>query len=215
MLIVDDNLELVDEWSAKVGPDISGNPHFVAPISYGSRMLAVGREFYTVGKPWADWLASLHRPIMQNTGKLALMFEFMTDINAPSVAQALEFDTRISIGGFNYNFSSQFNYIKGGLWQISGQDASWQDTEFNPGIFEPNVWHPVRFEYSFDVIGHVYSFISVSIGTKRYMVPETMQNLRAPNKRWTDLCGLQVQQDLNKKGGSFSEYLHGIRYIWS
>jgi hypothetical protein len=205
---VDQNLE-TETWNTHVGPAIGGNP----PESYGTQLIDGVRKFFVTGGPYSDWLASCHRPLPVNTGGLSLNFLLKTDDKAPLVAQALEFDTRVSVAKLNYNFSSQFNYQRGGMFQIS-VNGKWVDTGIKPGVFIPSIWIPIQLDYAFDVVRQRYSTLAVSVNGVKSSVPTMLQNLTPTNLGWADSCSMQVQQDLNSKGGSFAMYLDGITYTW-
>lgn len=210
-MIIDDQLELLP-WEAHVGADIGS----VSPVTYGWRLTPENVvEFYTTAPSYADWLAAVHRPICPNTGKLTLEFDLATDSFAVTAAQALEFDTRVSIAGMNYNLSSQFNYNKNGVFQISNQAGSWIDTAWIPGKFNPYQWYTIVYSYSFDTVAKTSSFLSASLDGKVFVVAAALQNVPATNLGWADSCSLQVQQDLAAGGGHFAMWLRNIRYIWS
>ena len=216
-MILDTQLELLP-FESHVGTGIGGVP----PTSYGSILYGIAVGFYTNGPAYANWLAAVHRPVLPNTGKLSLSFNLSVDPRANECAQALEFDTRVSIqdgsGKWNYNGSSQFNQAGGGAWQIVDANGDWVDTGFRPGKFTPLVKYPIKIDYSFDVTKHTSSVLGISIGgdiNQRFLVPAHMQNLAASNLGWADSCSLQVQLDLNSSGGAYSIYMRDIQYEWS
>lgn len=215
MSIIDTNLEIISGWEKHVGSDISGQQNPLVPDDYGFIQYPDCMKFWIKGKPYTQWLAALHRPLLPNTGHLSFSFELMTDSNAPEVAQAIEFDTRVSVGGLNYNFSSQINYYRGGLLQISGADGKWIDTNYTPGKLTSKVWHHIRCRYSFDINAHLYQTEEIRIGedVERYIADP--KNMIAPqNMGWKDSCSLQIQQDLGSSGGAFSIYIRNARYEW-
>lgn len=210
MSIIDNDLELRPDWERHVGPDIGG----IEPASYGWNVLSAAREFYVKGSAYSDWLAAVHRPVLPNTGLLTLAFDLMTDSNTPLMAQALEFDTRVSVGGYNYNFSSQVNYAEGGMLQISDATGKWMDTGFKPGKFSPDLWYQIRMGYRFNLLSQRYSFATATIGIKSAVIPVNLQNLPAQLLKWADSVSLQVQLDLAGSGGGYSIFLKNVRYIW-
>lgn len=209
-LVFDANLEAAT-WDVHVGSDIGGG----VPTMYGTTYAAGVRTFSTVGGPFTDWLAACHRKIPSNTGKLSLRFDLKTDAQTLLVAQTIELDTRVSVNKLNYNFSSQFNYQRGGMLQISNQAGGWVDTGIKPGPFTPLVWIPIQFDYVFDIVAHKYSTLAVTISGIKTLLPAALQNLTATSLDWADSCSLQVQQDLNALGGAFDIYLRNAQYIWS
>jgi len=209
-MIIDPNLEKIAPWKMLTGPSIGG----VTPTSFGMNYLDDATEFYTSGPAFADWLAAISRPVLPNSGKLSLLFTLRTDANAPNLAQALEFDTRLSIGGWNYNFSSQFNYAEGGMWQLA-LSGHWTDTGFKPGKFTPDVKYPLRIDYAFDTTKQVGSVLGIHVGVKQFAVPAGMQNQPATDLKWADGANLQCQLDLASAGGAYSIYLSDVEYQWS
>lgn len=208
-MIRDTDLQLLP-WETHIGSNIGGQP----PTSYGTILLPDCCQFFTAGKAYADWLAAIHRPICPNTGYLTLSFGLMTDLLCESQAQALEFDTRISVAGMNYNFSAQFNYAEGGAFQIVDAKGNWVDTGWKPGKFVPYVWYPVTFAYGFDVTKKAYSFLSASVGMGVFQIPKLMQGMAAQSLSWADSCSLQVQLDLSAAGGAYSIFTRKMEYQW-
>ncbi|MGC2323154.1 MAG: hypothetical protein WA463_11030 [Terriglobales bacterium] len=209
-MILDTQLELLP-WESHVGTGIGGVP----PTSYGTRQLGLATEFFTSGPPYADWLAAVHRPVLPNSGGLSLSFILATDSSTPDDAQALEFDTRLSIGNWNYNFSSQFNYQEGGMWQIIDRASHWADTGFKPGKFAPGTPYRIRIDYQFSTASRIGSILGIRLNDQRFLVPTTMQNLPPTLLNWADSASLQIQLDLNSSGGAYSIYLRDIQYEWS
>lgn len=214
---IDSNLEANPNWNKLANSGVGGPKPYVPPDDFGMNVIQsdIEREFYISGPAYTDGLFSLHRPIMPNTGKLALQFELRTDEDTTINAQALEFDTRLAIGKFGYNFSSQFNYQKGGVWQAFIKDRGWVDTPFKPGKFSPDQWYPIRFDYSFDTAKKLFSFISVAVGVTPFILPIQFHNLAATPLAWVDSCNLQMQLDLAYKGGSYRTRVRRISYLWS
>jgi hypothetical protein len=173
-----------------------------------------GRRFFTTGPAYSDGLIALKRPICPNSGYLTLSFKLMTDLFTSELAQALEFDTRISVSQLNYNLSSQFNYQEGGTFQIVNSKGTWVDTGYNPGKFQPYLWYPVTLAYGFDLAAKAFSFLSVNVGLGAFQIPKALQNIPAEPLAWEDTCNLQVQLDLAATGGSYSIYLSQINYSW-
>lgn len=212
-------IEQDTNWSTRVGPTIGGVP----PTTYGMKLHPLDspiREFYVKDPPWANWLAYSERKVLPNTGKLSLLYELFVDSNSLIVTQAIEFDTKLAIGGFIYNFSSQFNYVTG-QWQASGV-GGWKDTGWKFGKFTPGVPYRMQFDYAFDIVKKTYGFMHVKAlsdhpdaNTGSFTPPFTpFQSFTAEATNWTDTCNIQVQQDLNGGGGAFSIYMREIAYQW-
>jgi hypothetical protein len=202
---------------------ISGDPNNArVPDFYGTYNLRDATEFYVKGGPYAQWLSAYHRPLKQNTGKCSLRLELATDYNAVTVAQAIELDLKIAIGGWIYDFSSQINYRLGGMWQLTKGGQGWNDTGWKLGKFTPDLFYPVQFDYAFDVAKRTYSAKFARIGVKEFSVPLAQQNQPAfdsavpnPAKKWKDGASVQVQIDLNALGGGFSIYARNAKLVWS
>jgi len=212
-MIQDVDLHLEQGWEKKVGPDIGGPVPFLPPDAYGFVQGTTAMRFDIRGKAYTDWLAALHRPLLLNTGHLSLMFELMTDLNALTVAQAIEIDTRISAAGWNFNHSFQNNYQSGGMLQISGQDNNWVDTGIKFGKFQPRAWYAIGLHYSFDAVAFNYRTERIQVGDETFDL--SLPTLKAQKLGWTDGAHLQVQQDLAASGGSYSIYTRNMRYIWT
>lgn len=211
MSIEDNGLDQLSGWFTQSGPNIGGAP----PTSFGSVLLPGMRQFYTVGSAYADGLNAIKRPILPNTGFLTLSFELMTDALAPTFAQALEVDSRLCVSKTDYNLSSQFNYVEGGVFQIVDRNGKWVDTEWKPGKFQPYVWYPIRFQYGFDVAKKTFSFLSASNGVgASFSIPKTMQGILSGPLAWDDTCNLQVQLDLAQAGGQYSIFTRNMKYTW-
>jgi hypothetical protein len=211
MSIEDNGIEQLSGWFTQSGPNIGGVP----PTSFGSTLLPGMRQFYTNGPPYADGLNAIKRPILPNSGYLNLSFDLMTDVLTPTFAQALEFDTRISISKTDYNFSGQFNYAEGGTFQIVDKSGKWIDTGWKPGKFQPYVWYPITFQYGFDTTKKAFSFLSASNGIgSPFSIPKAMQGILSGPLAWDDTCNLQVQLDLAQAGGQYSIFTRGMKYMW-
>lgn len=208
-MIVDANLETLTSWEKHVGPDIGGVP----PLVYGWNQTADAMEFYTNGPAYSDWLAALHRPVLPGTLQ-SLSFELMVDGDSPMASQAIEIDTKLAIGGHMYDFSSQFNYAEGGMWQIVNAKELWVDTGFRPGRFQPDIWYPIRFGYGYNLGTKQFSVLNASVGVKQFKVSTALQNIPAAPSNWADSVSLQVQLDIAKQTGQYAIYMRNIDYYW-
>ena len=216
-MYVDANLEAQSGWGQRADASVGGPKPYVPPDNFGMNVIQsrVEREFFIEGPAYTDGLFSIHRPIRPNTGKLALQFDLNVSQEYLNYSQALEFDTRLAIAKMGYNFSSQFNQQKGGVWQAYIKGSGWVDTPFNPGKFTPEVWTRVRFDYAFDVVHKTYSFVSVTVGTTPFLLPAKFHNLPATPLSWADSASFQVQLDLNAKGGAYSHRISEADFLWS
>lgn len=216
---VDGNLQELAGWATLVGGDVGGVP----PTSYGFTQFqppsGTAMQLSTNGPASANWRAYITggRPIFaQNIGLLNMSFTLNTDVNTPGVAQAIEFDTRVSVDGWNYNFSARLNYAAGGTLQISdgSQPANWVDTGFVPGVLTPGTTYQILCEYKFDTTAKKYSIIAVTIGATRYVIPSNLQNLTPLNLSWADGAYPQLQQNINGSGGAYSMLVDNMEYLW-
>ena len=216
-MYVDANLEAQSGWGQRADASVGGPKPYVPPDNFGMNVIQsrVEREFFIEGPAYTDGLFSIHRPIRPNTGKLALQFQLNVSAESALYSQALEFDTRLSIAEIGYNFSSQFNQQKGGVWQVHVNGKGWVSTPFNPGKFTPGLWTLVRFDYTFDIVKHTYSFVSATVGNTKFMLPEAFLNLSATPLLWSDGASFQVQLDLNAKGGAYKHRITNADFIWS
>lgn len=215
-MLRDCNLEYQKTWETKTGPDISGTPKPIIPdktkIDQSNGKYIV---LSTQGKAYADWMAALHRPVLPNTGKLSLSFELTLGEEAVDLGGEFEFDTRLAIGGFNYNFSSQINCTEGWHMQISDVKGLWVDSGMNVGKLAPLIPHNFVYSYVFDITAKKYSFTTISIDGKLFFVPSKLQGLIAGKFDWADSCSLQVQQDIGPVAGGYSQAMRNIHYDWT
>lgn len=210
-MITDDGLQTIVGGDLRTGSDIGGT----APVKYGiDQSNPPFARFFTQGGPFSDWLWAVHRAILPNTGKLKLSFDLTIDSSVLICGQAIEFDTILAFGGFKYNMSSQINIAAGSIFQISDVYGNWATTGIVSPALVPGI--PTRFlyEYGFNFTTKRYGIIAVTIAGQKRPVPAVMQNLLAQPSTWADSCSLQVQLDLNSKGGSMSHVMTNAKYIW-
>lgn len=215
--IIDPQIQTNLGLTKQTGPDIGAEP----PADYGFVQGLPGRPtgvlYYvegTAGK-YQDWLSACKRPYLPNSGNLQLGFDLILDSNYLKIAQALEYDTVVCIGGWNYLFGFQILPNKN-LYQISGQDQiGWQATNsVDLSSVVPNIPVHLTFNYKFDVNSKIYSFISFSINDSVIQIPLNQQNLKGINKNWTDHAILQIQLDTNQQAGRYSEIIDNAYYAW-
>lgn len=213
---IDPNLQNAIGWEVHSGPGIGGVPPDAGRFGFVQHDALI--DFYTQysGAGFADWLAAIHRPILQTPTKVRLAFDVMFSCGAGLFAQAREFDTELSLALLKYNASCQINDAEGGKLQISDVNGSWQDVPGAlPGILAADAWHSFAIDYLFDTVKHVYSIVTVAIDGIPYAIPSNMQNLPALPTNWTDRMSLQVQQDLKGGGGAYSQTMQNVRYIYT
>ena len=104
---------------SKIGGNVPTKYGVVSPLPSGS-----GALIYIEGPAYSDFEAYITRPVLPNTGSLALTFSLATDANAPKVAQAIETDTILTVNGWTYNLSAQLNYEEGGHFQVANEIGS-------------------------------------------------------------------------------------------
>lgn len=218
-MIIDSQLHTNFGWGMHTqadGSNIGGIP----PDKYGFTqdhmlgLMTFSTQAKGNGKDSADWEAYIERPILPNSGRIITCLTVMFDENTANSAQAIEFDTVVTINGVTYNFSRQFNYAEGGHYQISNKSNGWQDTGFNPGKFTANQWYKMVFTDQLDTVHKTYSPISVSVGNLVIAIPASMQNLPGEERGWSDGAILQIQQDLIPTGGQFSEVIAQADIQW-
>jgi hypothetical protein len=218
--ITDPNIHLRQNWNSHVQTDGS-NIGGVPPLHYGMVRGLAGNPgstlFYTEGSSvpggYADCEFYTSRPVMPNTGNLSLTVQFAVDENHAVNAQALELDTILCLGGYNYNGSLQINNAEEGMVQIAKADGGWVDTGFKVDV-APNKAHVLVVLYGFDSGKKVSSVVSVGFDGDYYPISPTLQNIPAQQKNWSDGAIFQVQLDLNKLAGNFSVRMDDAHYDW-
>lgn len=215
-MITDANLELSKTWDKQVGKLVSGDDHPVIPDTYGfDASIANYMRFFAQGKAYATWMAFNKRPVLPNTGNLSLSFELMLD-STTAGAQALEFDLRLAIGGYDYNFSNQINQVESGQLQIASPDGKWLDTGLiiGNGKLAYNVPHQFRFNFVFDTKTKKKSTVSVVVDNRAYSIPTKLQNMSVGQFNWEDTCILQIQQDIGPISGYIQQVMRNINIGW-
>ncbi len=206
------NLEERPGWTRQAGPDIGGGvpsdydfeQHVASPSLDGSAM-----RLYVTGGPYCDWLTHQVIPVAHGIRRCQLDFQLYTDVMAPTVAQAIEFDTRVSIAGWNYNFSAQLEYARGGVLQYA-QGGGWADTPLAPGILTPLRWHHVVLDYELNTTTRSGRFVAFALDNSRYemYIPATVDKLD-----WDpDIAVVQLQQDTGDPGGTFQLWFDQITF---
>ncbi len=194
---------------SKIGGNVPTKYGVVSPLPSGS-----GALIYIEGPAYSDFEAYITRPVLPNTGSLALTFSLATDANAPKVAQAIETDTILTVNGWTYNLSAQINYEEDGMLQVADATGAWLDTGEKPGKLTPNVRYKYAIEYAFDEVAHTASVLSMNLDGVDFPVPASLHNAAAKQLGWADGAIFQVQLDLGASGGAYSVEVGDVNYVW-
>jgi hypothetical protein len=200
--------------SMTAAPSIGG----VAPASCGIITVPgepTARTFFTQGGKFSDWLACTIRPVLPNTGNAELSYQLTVDDQTAEVAQAIETDMLFVITGadgkiYEYNGSLQWNNAKGGSIQIN----DWTDSGIVIPVIDADVPHRVVIQYAFDTVKHTLTVPNYSIDGNVYPIPAAVGVIPAKPSNWKLGAYLQVQQDLNDKGGGFAITLDDAQLAW-
>lgn len=204
------------EWNTHTPADGS-NIGGAQPTKYGvvSGIPGSGGSLvYIEGPAYADFEAYITRPVLPNTGSLELRFTLMPDTKSETVAQAIETDTILTIGGWTYNLSAQVNYEEGGMLQIADAAGKWVDTGLVVGEYQDGGFTGCSIQYTFDEATHTSSVVSFKNALNKFIIPENLQNIPAQQRGWADGAIFQVQLDLASKGGAFSVVVDDVKYRW-
>ena len=197
------NIESSLGWLVVSGPSINS----VAPTTYVIEQTASQLRTYISGPAYAGALGKKQLPLPPIAkGIFTFSFEVEPDEAAELYAQALEFDLRVSIGGLNYNGSFQINYAEGGMCQIVDASGKWVDTGIKLGILPANTATAISVTMSIDQAKKTFSVEQIGA----LAVPQSLQNVPASNLGWADCIVVQIQCDLNSKGGAYS---HGVQNV--
>ncbi len=194
---------------SKIGGNVPAKYGVVSPLPSGA-----GALIYIEGPAYSDFEAYIVRPVLPNTGSLAITFSLATDANAPKVAQAIETDTILTANGWTYNLSAQINYEEEGMIQVADVTGKWVDTGVKIGLLDPATVTRFSVLYGFDEAKHTSSVRHVMAGPTIHEIPEALQNIPAVQKGWADGAIMQVQLDTNARGGEFSVSVDGCSYVW-
>lgn len=189
-----------------VGTGIGGS----TPKSYGWTRNADGAMVLAVSGnlgEYDDWLTGVHfygQP-SPSVSRMFLDLTMSTNADALLYAQAFELDTLVIADGLRYEMSSQLNYNKGGMLQVStGNHDGWHDTGWVVGKLTPDVKHRITWEYNINRAAHTVTFVAFTLDGVRMTIPPVFSNLPAYPSAWRSQVILQLQQDTNTKGGSFT-----------
>lgn len=201
-----------DLWTVHVGPNIGGSVPAANSytITNGQLVMSVTG---TKGQ-WCDWLLANKKPLPNKTfTKLLLNMNITPDAN-PQYVQCLEFDTLIVESGFKYNLSSQIVYGSGKLQIANGATrGGWLDSGIVVGKLVPSVKHAVRWLYAIDRTAKTGQYIAFILDGKRYDIDPKVGTQPAYAETWSDQLTLQLQQDTNSQGGTFTTAFDSITYV--
>lgn len=211
LIVHDVSLEDESGWKVVNQPDVND------PLadSYVLIDTPTGLRSYIAGCAYSGACGSLTRRTMDGFHHPSMSFEVCPDDCVAINAQALEFDLRIQLGEWNYNFSGQLNLAKGGMWQLVNAEEHWVDTEFIPGLLPADVWTAVNLSYELNLDAHAFSTTRVIIGERIWEVPEKYRHVPASRKNWENgTATIQVQIGLNHMGGACSHKIRDLTIAW-
>src|SRR6185437_5101525 len=104
--------------------------------------------------------------------QFGLEFLICCDDNVQSLAQALESDTELVLDGVKYNISGQIHIQRGGIVQNSDPTANsnkgtWVDTNITLGPIAPNIFHFVRWDYSYDRTAKSFRYLAFTFDSTK------------------------------------------------
>jgi hypothetical protein len=123
-------------------------------------------------------------------------------------AQNLEFDLFQALGGKQFMFGTQCNYIKG-IWQgWNAPQNRWIDLPQAPcKKFASGTWTHVKWLFQRTDDGKLH-YVSVTVGGTTYKV----DNYQSPKRiGWSDVVGVQFQQDLNSDGNDYAIWVDQVK----
>lgn len=212
MLIVQD-VHLEDEPGWKVVNALDVNN----PLAEGYRLVPTssGLRSYITGDPYSGACGSLTQRVQEGYFHPSLSLEVMPDECVETNAQVNEFDLRIQVGEWNYNFSGQLNLAKQGMWQLVDSSEAWVDTEFVPGPLVAGMWNVLRLDYEFNLADQTFSTLQVQVNHETWTVPDSYHHVPASRKDWDDMTAtIQVQIGLNHLGGGCSHKIRNVTIHW-
>jgi hypothetical protein len=141
-----------------------------------------------------------------NSGATNFLWDFYArvDDDANGAAQALEFDSFQSVGGYDYMFGSQCD-LAAGKWDVWNElDGKWEHTSIQCEHFEANVWHHIQWYVRRNANAKTYTFVKLVVDGNSYSLNQTYS---ARNVGWVDNVGVQYQIDVNATGGGYHEWV--------
>lgn len=147
------------------------------------------------------------RPILPNSGKVALCFGMMASTDTLDNANVIETDLLIVTGGMKYNCSGQ-RHVSDGQIDI----GNWTNTGIKVGAIVPNHRYEVRWSYSFDTAKHVCSVLSYEADGALF--PITLPPMSATPSNWQEGAYLQLQLGSLPKCQEWSVLFDSVRLVW-
>ncbi len=151
-------------------------------------------EFYPAASPSRNAKA-LPRPILPNSGNLALSFSAMLSASAAQGGNVFETDILLVAEDRKHNLSGQ-RHIQKDAKGLYGQIdiGNWTDTGLRAGPFRPSIAHPIRWVYSFDLAAGKCSVISYSADGQVLEVPAALGGMPAEPCSWPEGVYIQLPQ---------------------
>lgn len=205
-------------WSTHT-PNDGSNIGGVMPSTYGIIQAIPtspnGILVFIGGNAYSDFETYIVRPILPNTGNLNLSFNLNTDSNTPTVAQAIETDSIITINGWTYNCSLQLNYEENGEIQVASASGGWVNTGIIVGKLPFGVDNTYSIQYYINETTKESSIVSLTLNRIEYPIPLSLQNIAGTQRGWTDGAIFQVQLDIGANAGAYSLLVSSANYTWS
>jgi hypothetical protein len=213
------SMEKTSAWFQCSSADCSGGgvagTYWVAPYQTNPSLDGSSTVFSIAGNAYSDDLFGAHPGVDPNATHYIMDWNVMTDANAPTAAQALEFDFIQVANGLKFNFSSECNYATGTWDTWNEPNMSWIHTSVPCTKLTPNVWHHFRWYY--ERVGSQTHYISLTVDGVTYPIPDAYTYQPAPPTNWANgALVFQVQQDLSATpGGGFKEWINkAALYTW-
>jgi hypothetical protein len=213
------DMEKTSNWfkcsSAECSGGNSTDNHWVAPFQTTPALDGSSTEFSVAGGPYSDVLFGAHPGVDPNATHYIMDWNVMTDANAPTAAEALEFDFIQVTNGRKYNFSSQCDYATATWDTWNEATMRWVHTNVPCTKLTPNVWHHFRWYY--ERVGQQTHYISITVDGVTYPVANAFAWQPAPPTAWENgHLIFQVQLDLSANpGGGFKEWVNkAALYTW-
>ncbi len=188
--------------------------YYAAPYQTSPSLDGASSMYYINGPKYTDDLFWYR--IGTNTSAANFLSDFWvyTDGNAPTHAEALEFDLVQVTGGRKYNFSTECNYWTKtwDTWNEATQHWIHSNAYCQP--FKPYTWHHVQWRVQ--RYGSQTHYLSVTVDGWTQNISSSYAYQPAPGTSWSNGAVIfQVQQDLNGNGGSYKSWVDKATvYAW-
>lgn len=139
-------------------------------------------------------------PPLGSCSNFQLSYDLITDSNDANV-WARERDLRISVGGWDFNFSCQILEANGGELDISDQSSGWVSTGYKVPPLNTGVVHHFQHFGSYNGTSRIYGYTNIIIDGLPYPISSRLQSLKATQLGWPDGFYTQFQQDVKYKQG--------------